>query len=1030
MISSFFIKRPVFAGVIAILITIAGVIAVMELPIQQYPQVAPPEVVINTVYPGASAETLEKTVTQVIEQKMTGLQNLRYFSSRSNSNGTASITLTFEIGTEPDIAQIQVQNKLSEAVPSLPSQVQQLGIKVNKSIGNFQLVTSFYSSDGKVSQQEISDFITTRISEPIERIRGVGRVQVFGPQNAMRIWLNPKKMNFYQITASDVFAQIGNQNKQLSSGQIGGAPSIDAQQLNATIIAKGLYTKVEDFQNIFLKVLPDGSRLLLKDIARVEIGSESYNTVKRYKGKNAAGFGMYLSAGANALDTIELVKKELKKLEPSFPPGVEVSFPVDASPFIKTSIAGVIQTLAIAMILVVLVMYLFLQSFTATLIPVISIPVVLLGTFAIMLASGFSINVLTLFACVLSIGMLVDDVIVVTENFKSRLENNKDIEPEKAAKETMKQLSGALIGTTMVVWAVFTPMLFFSGSSGVIYKNFSITILAAMTLSLFIALTLAPSLCRSLVKKGTQENFFFRKFNLFFDKTQNKYESSLNSFLSKTKTSFVLFVGLLLVTGFLFYKIPGTFLPDEDQGRVFTLVQGPQNATFNRMLPVIKKVEKFFLEDSKDAIKDIFTVIGFSFSGQGQNTAIGFVNFKDYDKRSDDVNSVFSIAKRANKEFAKIEDARVFVLVPPPISQLGNANGFKFQLVDSAGLGYDKLVDAKNQFLGLTSKDNQFASARANALPSNPQYKLNLDERRALAYKIPIAELNTTLSSAWGGSYVNDFIEDGRVKRVFIQGDKEYRMKPDDVSLWYVRNTQGKMISLGDVTSGAWSYGAPQLQRFNGNSSIEIQGQASPGVTTDTIMNKIMKLKEKLPRGFDIEWTGLSFEEKASGSQVVILYSLAIVAIFLSLAALYESWTIPFSILLVLPLGILGASLSTWLAGEANDVYFKVGILLTLALTAKNAILIVEFARSLVDDGEDLKDAVVKACKERFRPILMTSLTFFLGIIPLVFSSGPGSGAQNSIGAGLVGGIIAITFLVIYFSPLFFIAIMKLRRKK
>jgi len=1029
MISNFFIKRPVFASVIAILISLAGVISIFELPIQQYPQVAPPEVVINTVYPGASAETVEKTVTQVIEKKLTGLKGLRYFSSQSNSNGTASTTLTFEIGTDPQLAQVQTQNKLSEAIPALPVQVQQLGVKVNKSLGNFLLVAAFFSEDGEISQGEISDFIATQVVEPIERVKGVGRIQAFGPQKAMRIWLNPSKLKRYKVTAQDIFRQVRVQNAQLSSGQIGAAPQLDDQQISATITTKSLLSTEEDFQNIFIKVLSNGSSLRLKDVARIELGSENYNTVKRYNGQNAAGFGMYLAAGANALETIELVKNKLIELKSSFPDGLKVDYPVDASPFIKSSIEGVAITLAIAMILVVAVMYLFLQSFSATLIPIISIPVVLLGTLAVMLVCGYSINVLTLFACVLSIGMLVDDVIVVTENYKSRIEKNPDIDPEQAAKDTMRQLTGALIGTTTVIWAVFTPMLFFTGSSGVIYRNFAITILAAMTLSLFIALTLAPSLCKTLVRRGEQTNSFFKVFNKYFDKTQESYRKSLDRFVKNKKLSYAFFMALIVATIVLFLRIPSTFLPDEDQGRVFTLIQGPPNTTFSRMLPVVEKVEDFFLKESTEAISSIFTVIGYSFVGQGQNTGIGFVNFSEYENRDGKENSVFEIAKKANKAFSTLEDARVIVLVPPPISQLGNANGFKFQLVDTLKSNHKNLVEGKNQFLKLARQNKVMTNVRANALGDRPQYSLKLNQRKTLAYDVNIEELNTTLSTVWGGAYVNDFIDNGRVKRVFIQGDKEYRMKPNDLSLWHVRTNEGDMVSLSDVSEGKWDYGAPQLQRFNGYPSYEIQGQAAKGSSTEEVMSELLKLGQKLPQGFKINWTGLSYEEMNSGNQVAILYGLAIFAIFLSLAALYESWSIPFSIIFVLPLGVLGASLSTWLGGQSNDIYFKVGILLTIALTAKNAILVVEFAKGLIEEGTDIKKAVVKAGYERFRPILMTSLTFFLGILPLIFARGPGSGAQNSIGFGLVGGIVSITILIIYFSPLLYAQVAGLRRK-
>lgn len=1031
MFSQFFIDRPIFSWVVTLLIMGAGAIAIPSLPIQQYPVIAPPEVTISATYPGASAETLDKTVTQIIEQNLRGIDNLRYFTSESSSSGNATIRLTFETGTNPDIAQIQTQNKLSQSLPRLPSQVQQLGIQVEKSSSTFGLVAAFYSKSGKIHQDDIGDYITSNLVEPIARVNGVGQINPFAPQHSLRVWLNPEKLFYYKITSLEVMAAIRDQNGQLAAGQIGAGPSIEGQQINSSIIAQTLLTSPEQFRNIVLRTLPDGSTVKLGDVARVEVGAENYLSIRRFNGKGAAGFGVSLSTDANALETIQAVKDTVESFRATFPGDVDVSYPVDVSPFIKISVTEVVETLIIAVILVVLVMFIFLQDWRSTLVPGIAIPVVLLGTFASLVALGYSINILTLFALVLSIGMLVDDAIVVAEHVKRSMDENPQLSSREAAKKSMQELWGALIGTTVVIWAVFIPMAFFGGATGVIYRQFSITILASMTISLFIALSFSPSLAGAIMHRTTtkKRSFFFRGFNHFYDMSAKKYEKLSQWLLKKWVVGLALFALFLLATGFIFIRIPEAFLPDEDQGRVFTLVNGQPNTTFERMLETIKKVEDFYLKEAKGAVHSIFTVIGFSFSGRGQNAAIGFVNFKEDDKRTGEKTSVFDIAELARQRFSQIREALVIPITPPPISELGNASGFEFQLVDKGRLGRDSLIQAREKILELASKHPLLTNVRLNSLPDEPQYKIDIDYKKAKALGLTVQNINNTLSSAWGGMYVNDYIENNRVKRVFLQGETPYRMKPEDLSKWFVRNELGEMVSFSDFAAGVWSYGPPQLQRFNGFSSFEIQGEAHEGSSTGEAMNAILGLQKDLPKGIEIEWTGLSYEEQEAGTQVFALYAISIIAIFLSLAALYESWSIPFSIILVLPLGIFGASLFVWFANLTNDIYFKVGFLLIMGLAAKNAILIVEFAKIQLEQGKSAFEATLEACKQRFRPILMTSFTFILGVLPLALARGPGSGAQNAVGTSLLGGTLAITFLIIFFAPLFFYLIIQMKER-
>lgn len=1032
MLSKFFIDRPIFAWVIALALSLGGVLALFSLPIQQYPTIAAPKVSVSAAYPGASAETLENTVTQIIEQNLTGIDNLRYIQSESSSSGQASITLTFEPGTDPDIAQVQTQNKVSQALPSLPQRVQQQGIAVKKSGSSYALIVAFSSSDGSMSRYDISDFLASNLEEPLSRVSGVGQIRTFGPEHAMRIWMNPSKMNNYAVTPLDIISALGEQNVQVAAGQIGGTPAVEGQQLNATIIAQSLLQTPEEFSNILLKVNSDGSHVTLKDVARNEIGAEDYSIIGRLDRFPASGIAIELSAGANALETIAAVKQRVKDFDDIIPDGIEINYPIDISPFVQTSITEVVETLLVAIILVVIVIYVFLQSSRATFIPAIAIPVVLLGTFAILYVLGYSINVLTLFALVLAIGMLVDDAIVVVENVERSLEENPDLTPRKAAFRSMNEIGAALVGTTVVLWAVFLPMSLLSGSSGAIYRQFAITISAAMGLSLFIALTLSPALCAVMLKSGKQprKKGFFGWFNRSFNSMQDGYLTLLEKLINRKFFLPISFIILVAITAFLFVQIPSSFLPDEDQGRMFALINGPVSSSLDTTLEAVKEVEDFFLEETNGSVENMFAAAGFSFSGQGQNVGIAFVNMKDWGERGEE-NSVFAIKNKMFQRFGNSRDFQVFPIVPPPVSELGNASGFEFQLVDRGGVGHAALMGAMGQMLGMASESKFLTGVRPNGLADNPQYTLDIDHTKARAFGVPISSINETLSAAWGGVYVNDFIEKGRTKKVYIQADAPYRMMPDDIASWYVRNSDGGMASLSQFGEGSWGYGSPKLTRFNGASSREIQGSAANGVSSGEAMDEIMELAKKLPEGIEISWTGLSFEERDSGSKAPILYTLAMIAVFLALAALYESWSIPLAIILIVPLGIFGAVVAAWLFGQNNDIYFQVGLLITIGLAAKNAILIVEFAKhNFENEGMRAYDAVTYAAKQRLRPILMTSLTFLLGVLPLAVASGPGSGAQNAISIGILGGLTTVTLFVLFYAPFFFLWVYRILKKE
>ncbi|MBI0236260.1 efflux RND transporter permease AcrB [Yersinia pestis subsp. pestis] len=1027
--AKFFIDRPIFAWVIAIIIMLAGALAIMKLPVAQYPTIEPPAITIAANYPGADATTVQNTVTQVIEQNMNGIDNLLYMSSSSDSSGNVQLTLTFNSGTDPDIAQVQVQNKLQLAMPLLPQEVQQQGVSVEKSSSSFLMVAGFISEDGTMQQEDIADYVGSNIKDPISRTPGVGDVQLFGSQYAMRIWMDPHKLNNYKLTPVDVINAIKIQNNQVAAGQLGGTPPVPGQELNSSIIAQTRLTNAEEFSQILLKVNTDGSQVRLKDVAIVKLGAESYNIIARYNGKPAAGIGIKLATGANALNTSAAVKAELAKLQPFFPSGLTVVYPYDTTPFVKISINEVVKTLIEAIILVFLVMYLFLQNFRATLIPTIAVPVVLLGTFAILSAFGYSINTLTMFGMVLAIGLLVDDAIVVVENVE-RVMQEEGLPPKEATKKSMEQIQGALVGIALVLSAVFVPMAFFGGATGAIYRQFSITIVSAMVLSVLVALILTPALCATMlkpIKKGDHgpKTGFFGWFNNMFEKSTHHYTDSVANILRSTGRYLVIYLAIVIGMAVLFMRLPSSFLPEEDQGVFLTMVQLPAGATQERTQKVLNHVTDYYLDKEKNVVNSVFTVNGFGFSGQGQNTGLAFVSLKNWDERKGEQNKVPAIVSRASAAFSKIKDGMVFAFNLPAIVELGTATGFDFQLIDQGNLGHQQLTDARNQLLGMAAQHpDMLVGVRPNGLEDTPQFKVEVDQEKAQALGVAISDINTTLGSAMGGSYVNDFIDRGRVKKVYVQADAPFRMLPDDIDKWYVRNNMGQMVSFATFSTAKWEYGSPRLERYNGLPSMEILGQAAPGKSTGEAMDLMQELAAKLPSGVGYDWTGMSYQERLSGNQAPALYAISLIVVFLCLAALYESWSIPFSVMLVVPLGVVGALLAATLRGLENDVYFQVGLLTTIGLSAKNAILIVEFAKDLMDkEGKGLVESTLESVRMRLRPILMTSLAFILGVMPLVISSGAGSGAQNAVGTGVMGGMITATVLAIFFVPLFFVVV-------
>jgi hydrophobe/amphiphile efflux-1 (HAE1) family protein len=1023
----FFIDRPVFAWVLAIVVMMAGALAITTLPVAHYPSIAPPAISIQVTYPGASAETVQSTVTQVIEQQLSGIDHLLYFGSESDKDGSMTITLYFEQGTNPDIAQVQVQNKLQLATPLLPTEVQAQGIRVAKATRNFLLVIGFYSADGSMSNDDISDFVASHVQDPISRTPGVGDYQLFGSQYAMRIWLDSERLDNYGLTPVDVNDALQAQNIQIASGELGGLPSAKGQRLNATIVGPQRLQTAEQFGQILLKVNPDGSQVRLKDVARVGLGGESYSIYVEYNGHPASGLGIKLATGANALDTARAIRATMDRLQAFFPQGLKTVYPYDTTPFVRVSIEEVVKTLFEAIVLVFLVMYLFLQNFRATLIPTIAVPVVLLGTFGILAVAGFSINTLTMFGMVLAIGLLVDDAIVVVENVE-RVMAEEGLSPKEATRKSMDQITGALVGIALVLSAVFLPMAFFGGSTGVIYRQFSITIVSAMTLSVLVALVFTPSLCATLLRKPhrnqhQRERGPFGLFNRGFASMNRGYEHGVSHVTVRTGRYLLAYLAVVVCLGMLFARVPTSFLPDEDQGILFLQVIEPPGTASELTQQTLDEVRDYFMKDEAAIVSDVFTVNGYSFGGRGQNAGLAFVRLKDWEDRPNERDSVFGLAKRANRRFQRIRSAFVVAFPPPAVLELGNATGFDFELEDLGNVGHDGLMKAREQLIQVAGKDPAIGSLRPNGLPDEPQYKLDIDWEKASALGLSIDAISQTLGVGWGSAYVNQFVDHGRVKRVFVQGEAASRMLPQDMDKWYVRNAAGRMAPLSAFSSAHWSVGSPKLERYNGTASLEFLGAPASGRSSGDALAAMEAAVAKLPKGIGYEWTGLSYEEKKSGSQAPALYAISLAIVFLCLAALYESWSIPVAVMLVVPLGILGTVCATLLRGLGNDVFFQVGLLTTVGLSAKNAILIVEFAKENTEHGMGLVEATISAARQRLRPILMTSFAFILGVMPLAIATGAGAGGRIAIGTGVIGGMVTGTVLAVFFVPVFFVGV-------
>jgi len=1027
--ANFFIDRPIFAWVLAIIISLAGMLSIHSLPVEQYPALAPPNVRITAQYPGASASIVENTVTQIIEQNMTGLDNLMYMSSQSSNDGKSQITLSFEAGTDPNEALQQVQNQLQQALKRLPQTVQTQGVTVSKTGDTNLMMVAFVSTDGSMSKQDISDYVASNIQDPISRVSGVGTINAYGTQYAMRIWLDPNKLNNYNLTTADVVTAIENQNSQVAVGQLGGTPAVDQQALNATVNAQSQLQTPQQFRDITLRVNADGSDVTLGQVATVGLGAENYNFDSRYNGQPASGMGVQLASGANEVQTDTLVRAKIKELSQYFPHGLKTEIAYETTPFVKAAITDVVKTLFEAIVLVFLVMYLFLQNFRATLIPTIAVPVVLLGTFVVLHQFGYSINTLTMFAMVLAIGLLVDDAIVVVENVE-RVMSEEGLAPREATRKSMGQIQSALVGITMVLSAVFVPMAFFGGTTGAIYRQFSVTIVAAMVLSVFVALTLTPALCSTILKPIPQglhhsKRGFFGWFNRMFDKNTRRYERGVGRILHHGFRYMLVYLLLVIALGFMFVKLPTSFLPQEDRG-VFTVqIQLPPGATLQQTTNVVSRVEQYFLTKEKKDVLSVFSTLGSGPGGNGQNVARMFVRLADWDDRTSGKNTSFDIIDRATKEFSKnkYNDARIIASSPPSINGLGNSSGFDMELEDHAGLGHAKLMAARDSLLDMAAKSPLLSRVRHNGLDDSPQLQIDIDQHKAQALGLSIADINSTLSTAWGSTYVNDFVDRGRVKKVYVQADAPFRMLPDDVNKWFVRNSAGTMVPFSAFTTSHWETGSPRLERYNGSSSLEVVGEAANGVSSGASMDEMERLVAKLPSGIGLEWTGMSYQERLSGSQAPALYAISLLVVFLCLAALYESWSIPFSVMLVVPLGVIGAVIATYLRGLENDVYFQVGMLTIIGLSAKNAILIVEFANDLNVRGKALLEATLEASRMRLRPILMTSLAFIFGVLPMATSQGAGSGSQHAVGTGVIGGMISATVLAVFFVPLFFVLV-------
>ena len=1023
--SRFFIERPIFAAVLAIVVMLGGLLALYSLPISQYPQISPTTVRISATYTGADAQTVENTVTKVIEQGMTGIDYLDYMTSTSSQTGASSITLTFTNEADPDVAQMQVQNKLQLVESKLPQAVTNTGVTVTKSSDSFLMVVSFVSSDGTLTNTDLSDWVDSNLDDRISRLEGVGSTRLFGAEYAMRIWLDPSKLEKYSLMPSDVTSAIQAQNTQVSAGQLGARPQVNGQLLNVTVTAKSRLQTVDQFENIILKSSTDGSLVRLNDVARVEVGSDSYNTSSKYNGKPAAGLGIYLATGANAISTAAAVKSVIADVSPTLPAGVEVVYPYDTTPFVELSIEEVVRTLFEAIVLVFVVMFVFLQNFRATLIPTLAVPVVLLGTFGMLAVFGYSINTLTMFAMVLAIGLLVDDAIVVVENVE-RVMEDEDVSPKQATIMSMNEITGALIGIATVLSAVFIPMAFFGGSVGVIYRQFSVTIVTAMVLSVLVALILTPALCATLLKRpkeGAKERGVFGLFNRGFDRTTSGYRRGVRGMLKRPIPFVIIFVAMVGAAGYMFGKVPGAFIPQEDQGILITSIQLPQGATKPQTDAVVDRVTKHYLEDESEYVKGVMSIVGFGFGGQGQNIGLMFIRLKDFADRTSPQSGAAAIAGRAMRVFSQFKDAQVFALAPPAIPGFGVTSGFDLYLQDAAGQGHEKLVAARNELLGKAAQSPLLVNTRPNGMEDSAQYHVDIDEEKASAYSLALSDIDDTLSTAWGGRYVNDFIYETRIKSVYVQGDAQFRMQPEDIDKWYVRNADNDMVPFSAFAKGNWTYGSPRLERFNGLSAVEIQGGPAAGASSGQAMDEIKQLISTLPQGYSFEWVGLSAQEQIAGNQAVYLYAISVLVVFLALAALYESWSIPFAVMLTVPIGILGALIAALLFDQSNDVYFKVGMLTTIGLAAKNAILIVEFALEWQKQGKDLLSATLEAARQRLRPILMTSLAFILGVLPLAIADGAGSGSQNAIGIAVMGGMIASTVLGVFFAPLLFVLV-------
>jgi len=1033
MLSRFFLDRPVFAWVVAIILMVAGGLAIYNLPISQYPPIAPPSIAITCVYPGASAETVENSVTQIIEQKMTGFDKMLYLSSTSDSSGASRIELTFAPGTDPDLAWAQVQNKLQLAMANLPDAVGSQGVKVSKSTRNYLLLVGLVSEDGSMDGNDLRDYAQSNLEKVLSRVKGVGEVEVFGGQYAMRIWLNPDKLTDYQLTITDVIAALKAYNVEVTAGQFGGAPAVEGQRLNATIMLQSLLKTPEEFASIPIRTNPDGSVVRVKDVGRTELGTESYDIEGFFNGKPSSLMAIRKAADANALDTADNIKAKMEEMSHFFPAGMKVVYPYDTTPFIKVSITEVVKTLFEAILLVFLVMYIFMGNIRATLIPTIAVPVVLLGTFAVLGMFGFSINMLTMFGMVLAIGLLVDDAIVVVENVE-RIMSEEGIPPKEATRKSMDQITSALIGIGLVLSAVFGPMAFFTGSTGVIYRQFSVTIISSMLLSVVVALVLSPVLCATFLKpvpKGHEPaeggvwflRPFFRWFDRVFFKVRDWYVKRVGQSLVHKTRYVVIFILIVAGMVFLFKRMPTAYLPDEDQGILICQAMLPGNSTMEQTKKVMDGMREYFQNNEKDAVQSVMTVSGINFSGRGQNAGMAFVMLKDWDLRDRPDLKVTAVAGRAMRTFSQIRSAMVFAFAPPAVVELGMAKGFDFQLLDRGGLGHAKLMATRNQLLGMAAQDPMLTKVRPNGLEDVPEYRINVDWDKAGALGVPITAIQSTISTAFGSTYINDFIQGGRVKKVYAQADAPFRMLPNDLERLHVRNTAGKMVPFSSFATGEWSSGSPKLERYNGFPSINIQGEAAPGRSTGEAMAAMEGFIRQMPQGIGYDWTGLSYQERQAGTQTAPLYAFSILVIFLCLAALYESWPIPISILLVLPLGIIGGIIFSTFKGLPNDIYFQIGLLTTMGLTTKNAILIVQFAKTRADQGMDLIEATLEGVKLRGRPIVMTSLAFGFGVLPLAFATGAGSGAQKAIGIAVLGGVVTSTFLVTLFAPLFYVLI-------